>query len=145
MKNVNGKLLIERPLTAKQAEKNEVYENAFNFLKKNLKPGSTVYHTIKSVSASGMSRQISFFIVSDNRITNIDWYISHVLDYRRNPKNGALKVSGCGMDMGFHVVYSLGRKLFPSGFKLTKGQYGRNGDRTGFDKDGGYSLHSEWI
>lgn len=120
-------------------------EIAFSRLKKYLKPGSTIYHTVKHVAKSGMSRQISFYIVRDGKIESINWELSHILDYKRNPSNGALKIGGTGMDMGFHVVYSAGRKLFPNGFKLAEGQYGRNGDKSGFDKDGGYAFQSEWI
>ena|ERR1035437_1828097 len=50
---------------------------------------------------------------------------------------------GCGMDMGFHLVYNLGRTLFPEGFKV-EGR-GRNGDASGWDKDGGYALKQRWI
>jgi hypothetical protein len=38
------------------------------------------------------------------------------------------KVGGCGMDMGFHLVYTLASVLFPE-------------DR----KTGGYKLNHEWI
>lgn len=125
---------------------NELKANAIASLKKRLRPGDTVYHTVKHVSKSGMSRKITFFIADrKKKITCINWELSHALEYTRDKSNGALKVSGCGMDMGFHVVYSLGRVLFPKGFKLPKGRHGRNGDTSGYDKDGGYALHSEWI
>ena len=122
----------------------EQVETAMKLLK-TLKPGTTIYHCLKSVSSSGMSRQISFFVTNKEGIVNIDWNISHALGYSRNPKNGAIRVSGCGMDMGFSVVYSLGRRIFPDGFKLPKGRRGRNGDTSGFDNDGGYAFLSEWI
>lgn len=131
-----------KTLTVKEPTKQE---ESIKHLRSILKPGTTVYHALKHVSSSGMSRQISFFIVSkDKRIQCIDWHLSHATGYKR-ADNGAIKVSGCGMDMGFAVVYNLGRKLYPKGFKLGKNQYGRNGDRSGFDTDGGYSLKSEWI
>lgn len=47
------------------------------------------------------------------------------------------------MDMGFSVVYNLSSALFPDGFKTTG--FGRNGDTSGWDKDGGYKLKQEWI
>lgn len=31
-------------------------------------------------------------------------------------RDGAIVVGGCGMDMGFHLVYTLGRYLYPDGF-----------------------------
>lgn len=110
---------------------NELKENAIASLKKRLKPGDTIYHTVKHVARSGMSRTITFFIADRHKkITCINWELSHALGYSRDKSNGALKVGGCGMDMGFHVVYSTGRALFPKGFKLAKGQHGRNGDRS---------------
>jgi len=44
-------------------------------------------------------------------------------------KNGqrVLRVGGCGMDMGFHIVYSLSLALYGSA------------------NDGGYTLSQEWL
>lgn len=126
-------------------EVDEVKANALTFLKKNLKPGSKVYTIVRHVSKSGMSRNISTFIARKGEIIGLDWYVAHVLDAKRDPSNGGIKVHGCGMDMGFDLVYRLGRRLYPNGFKLAKNQYGRNGDKSGFDRDGGYSLKQEWL
>lgn len=126
-------------------EKSEAQKNAIAFLRKTLKPGKTVYTIVRKVSSSGMSRQISTFIRSKAGIINLDWYVANALEYKREPKHGALKIGGCGMDMGFHVVYNLGRKLYPNGFKLAKNQHGRNGDKSGIDTDGGYALKQEWL
>lgn len=128
-----------------KAEKKELQEQAMKFLKKVMKPGKTVYTIVRSVSSSGMSRKITCLIANKGELLNIDWYVANALDYRRDKNNGAVIIGGCGMDMGFAIVYSLGRKLYPNGFKLAKGQYGRNGDKSGFDKDGGYSLNQIWI
>lgn len=131
--------------TAMIVKEETLQQQAIGFLKKELKPGRTIYHALKSVSSSGMTRQISFYIIKGKQIISIDWYLSNALDMKRNPANGALKVSGCSMDMGFSIVYNIGRKVFPKGFKLAKGQYGRNGDKSGFDNDGGYAFKSQWI
>jgi hypothetical protein len=45
-----------------------------------------------------------------------------------------ITVGGGGMDMGFHLVYNLGRVLWPFGFK-----------RAGKRCDGGYALRQEWL
>lgn len=126
-------------------EKEQKRKEAIEYLRSILTPGTTVYTSYLSVSNSGMSRKISCYVVNNGRIQNISGYVGNAIDYRRDDKTGALKVGGCGMDMGFHVVYSLGRSLFPKGFKLAANQYGRNGDKSGFDKDGGYSLNQQWI
>ena len=55
-------------------------------------------------------------------------------------KTGGLRVSGCGMDMGFHVVYNLGYALWPDGTPEPHGT--RNGAP---DSDGGYALKHRWL
>ena len=79
-----------------------------------LREGSTVYTVLRSVSSSGMSRTMSVKIVRDGRIDDITFNVAHALDYPLVEVNGsrAIRVNGAGMDMGFHVVYSLGRVLF---------------------------------
>ncbi len=76
-----------------------------------------------------------------------NYAVGRALDLRHWKQNGreqdALVVGGCGMDMGFHIVYNLGRVLFPDGFKV-EGR-GRNGDTSGWDKDGGYALNHRWL
>jgi hypothetical protein len=49
-------------------------------------------------------------------------------------------VGGCGMDMGFHLVYNLGATLWPKGTEKPHGT--RNGEP---DTSGGYALKSRWI
>lgn len=112
-----------------------------------LKKGKfNVYTAVEHVSSSGMSRVISCY-VSDRagHIQDITYWVGKVTGYKIHSKYSGLNIGGCGMDMGFHLVYSLSRCLFPNGFKLEKGQYGRNGDKSGFDKDGGYKLKQIWL
>ena len=104
-----------------------------------LKPGDTVQCVLRSVARSGMSREISFLVVRDNAVLSIDWHIARVLDMKQG-RNGGIKVHGCGMDMGFHVVYNLGLRLWPKGTDKPHGT--RNGEP---DSDGGYALKSSWL
>ena len=137
----------------RQSAKEIERETARKELLEILKPGDTVYCVLRHVSRSGMQREIS--LMTDG-MRNIDWYVERVLDMRRGKRDG-LVVGGCGMDMGFHVVYNLGYVLFPEGFTCT----GRdshpnpcpssdhsNGDRdytSHQHSDGGYALKSRWI
>ncbi len=74
----------------------------------------TIYSILRQVSKSGMKRAISFCVVIDNKIIDIDYRISKVLDcYPIDKKYSGLKVVGCGMDMGFAVVYDLKKALYP--------------------------------
>lgn len=119
-------------------------EEALERLRKWIKPGDTLYTVLRHVSPSGMSRRIDVYLIEDNEPRFLSGNISKVLGYRLHDKGG-LVVNGCGMDMGFEVVYNLGRTLFPEGFKLPDGVRGRNGDTSGYDNDGGYALKHRWL
>jgi len=114
-------------------------------LRELVKPGDTVHTVLRSVSRSGMSRKIDLYFFAKNGSKHyLSGYAANVCGWSRD-KQGAIKVSGCGMDMGFSLVYSLSRTLFPAGFVLPKGMAGRNNDTSGHDRDGGYALKHEWI
>jgi hypothetical protein len=143
-------------------------EQAFATLRENIQVGDTVYCILRSVSRSGMSRVISFVTIKDGDTRTWDYSIACVLGESLDKRKG-VKVSGCGMDMGFATVYNLGRVLFPDGFG-TEGKdamgrtvrpksrdaaaravargfvfRGRNGDKSGWDNDGGYALDHRWL
>lgn len=140
-----------------------------------IKPGDTIYTVLQHVSSSRMSRVINLFVIRNSERSGkpepryIGQLTAKLLDHPWDYKHWGVKVGGCGMDMGFHLVYSLGRALFPQGFgeegyrvdgptirPLTKEKAalavakgwtfnGRNGDRSGWDDDGGYALSHKWI
>lgn len=135
-------MATEKRLTKKQQADADKAE-AVARLKKLLKPGDTVYCVLRHVSSSGMSRRIDFYSIRGKEHAFLSGYISRVTGYKFAKHGNGLVVGGCGMDMGFHVVYEIGRALFPKGFKV-KGR-GRNGDTSGWDEDGGYALKSTWL
>jgi hypothetical protein len=96
-----------------------------------VKEGDTVYTVLRSVSSSGMSRTISLKVAKDGKILDLTYYASILLDWTLVEVNGsrALRVGGCGMDMGFHTVYTLSRVLFRE---------------EGSTTDAGYSLNHNW-
>ena len=124
---------MRKPTKEEQAEARE-------FLLKTLKPGDTIYTITRHVSRSGMMRLISAFFVKDGEIYELDWQIARIGLFQRHKTDEGLVVGGCGMDMHFHLVYELGRILYPDGFKLAKGMYGRNRDTSGYETDGGYAF-----
>ena len=90
---------------------------------------TTVYTILRSVSSSGMSRRMSLKVLdTDGRLLDITYYVGGALGDPVSDTNGqrVIRVNGCGMDMGFSVVYDLSHTLF-------NGQ-----DRAG------YVLHHEW-
>ena len=104
-----------------------------------LTPGQTIYCMLRHVSTSGMSRRISLFIVNNGELDSLDYAASRALDWKISDKGGIV-VSGCGMDMGFHLVYSLGASVWPTGTPTPHGT--RNGTP---DSAGGYALKHSWI
>ena len=112
----------------KQAERDDARERLLSYY---IKEGQTVYTSVKSVSSSGMSRTMSLYVVDGDRIQNITYYVAQALKWPLVEKNGSrvLRVSGCGMDMGFHTVYTLARVLFAGSV----------------EGDAGYSLRHEWL
>jgi hypothetical protein len=120
-------------MTAKEKEK----QSAREMLRELLKPGDKVQTILRHVSRSGMMRHISMRI-PDRDIT----YLAAKAMNDKLTHNGpvAIKVKGCGMDMGFALVYELGAVLWPKGTSEPHGT--RNGKP---DYDGGYALNHEWL
>ena len=104
-----------------------------------LSPGAKVYTKVQHVSSSGMSRRISAYTANGDDIQQLDYWISIVTGWKLSDKGG-LVVSGCGMDMGFYLVYTLGAILWPNGTGEAHGT--RNGQP---DFDGGYALKQSWL
>jgi len=108
-------------------------------IKKKIKPGQTIYCTLRNVSASGMQRRISLHTIHKGELIRLDHAVS-VLTGRTLSDKGGIVCNGCGMDMGFDLVYSLGYSIWPKGTRKSHGT--RNGQP---DKDGGYALRHSWI
>ena len=107
-------------------------KEAHAWLKKHVHQGDTIYYIVKRVSNSGMYRHITFytfktkneFAEGENPIQKV-WLtraISTVLGYTFKNKTDCIGISGCGMDMGFHVIHSLGHELFGDGYQLKSEQ-----------------------
>lgn len=132
----------------RQSAKEIERETARKELLEILNPGDTVYCVLRHVSRSGMQREISF-LTDGHR--NIDWYVERVLEMRRGKRDGIV-VGGCGMDMGFHLVYNLARVLFADNF-ICVGDGCPSNDHTNGDRNykphkhsnGGYALKHRWV
>lgn len=106
-----------------------------------LHPGSIVTTVVRHVGRSGMRRAITLIIPDDNGgVTSIDHWVARVLGERIHQGAGGVVVDGAGMDMGFNLVYRLGRRLWPDGTPEPHGR--RNGEP---DRDGGYALKHRWL
>lgn len=109
----------------KELEKQQAIDSLNNIFDLMPQEKRVIYCVLRSVSSTGMSRVIDFYTVINDKPQYLSGLIRMALGYRM-AKNGGLVVRGCGMDMGFHVVYSVASVLY-------------GGSR------GGYEIKSEWI
>lgn len=77
-------------------------------LAKYVREGVTLYTIVRKVSSSGMSRNIDVYAIEDNKPVYLSGYAAKVLGWKM-AKDRGIVVSGCGMDMGFHLVECLAR------------------------------------
>lgn len=91
--------------------------------------GSTVYTILRSRARSGMSRVISPVVLQPKTYDSgcdVKWEAEPIFpEYKVAQllglgldKNQGIKIQGCGMDMGFHLVYTLASILYDDGNAL---------------------------
>lgn len=143
---------------ATKTEKAIAKEKAIAQLRDMFRPGDTVTTVLRHVSSSGMTRAIS--VISPD-LQDISWMVARATGDTFDQRYGGIKVGGCGMDMGFHLVYGLSRTLYPSYACIGKGNgswHSRCPSNThvnpGPDKDNfsptvmhtdGYALSHRWL
>jgi hypothetical protein len=116
---------------SKKAQKEQERESAraylLSILNKQNRP--TLYTNLKSVSSSGMSRDMKVLAVVEGEIVDITYYVGKLDIGTIKERNGqrVIRVGGCGMDMGFHVVYTVSAILY------------------GYEERGAYTIRHEWI
>lgn len=105
------------------------------------KPGDTLHTVLRGVARNGMSRRIDVYKLDAGDASYLTGWVATAVGFRR-AKEGPLVIGGCGMDMGFHVVSTLSRVLYPSGFGCIgerKGHVCPSNDHTNGDRD--YTPH----
>jgi len=101
-------------MTKKQAQEQEKQE-AIARLRDWLKPGDTVYTINRHTSSSGMSRVLSTVILKDGTDLHPNHAVATACRMPLVAKNGhdGIRIGGCGMDMGFALVYELSHTIYP--------------------------------
>jgi len=117
-------------------------------LREMLPPGATVSTILEHTARSGMSRSIKCVIADGGEVRNITGYVATALGTKRDRYWGITR-GGCGMDMGFDLVYSLSRALYPDGF-LCIGEGCPSNDHCNrvagpAHESGGYALKQRWL
>ena len=115
-------------------------EEAIEKLRQDIEVGDTLYTQLEHVTKSGMTRFIRVRKIEGNYPYDYTGLVAKALDWTYSDKYHAIKVGGCGMDMGFHLIYSLGQTLWPDGTPEPHGS--RNGEP---DTCGGYALTQRWL
>lgn len=122
-------------------------------LRELVKPGDTLHTISRHVSRSGMRRVIDLKLIrADGEVLHLGYNAALALGWSHDERHEGVKVSGGGMDMGFHLVYALGRTLFPDGFRCA-GKDCPSNDHANGDRnyrrhkhtDGGYAVRQRWL
>jgi hypothetical protein len=131
------------------AKTNPERDEAIARLHEWLKPGDTVYTIVRHVSRSGMSRDISVLIQTPEGMIHPNWAVARATGMRLVTAGGhdAIRIGGCGMDMGFALVYELSHRLWPEGFGCVGdgcngGTRCRSNDHSNGDRD--YTPHGSF-
>lgn len=132
-------------------------------LRARLKPGQEILCVLRHVSRSGMQRVIDLKVIEDGELRGLGWSAARAMEDRYDTKRDGIVVGGCGMDMGFALVYNLGATLWPDGFDCIgvggdvsninssnpdgrcPSNYHGNREHGAHHVDGGYALRSRWV
>lgn len=123
-----------------------------------LRPGTTVYTVTRHVSRSGMMRRMDVYAFAPDPDGGepsklyLTYWAAQLLGYSMN--DDGMRVDGCGMDMGFHVVHSLSYAMHgcrihgrhhcgPNAAEASERGYPHSPSLTAFRT--GYSLNHQWI
>lgn len=107
-----------------EKEKNEARKDLKKWLSEATQQNGhpQVYCVLRSVAKSGMSRVIHLFCVNreSGNLMHLSNRYALAMDYTVKPTDcgEGIHVSGCGMDMGFHLVYCLSSALYGDGYFL---------------------------
>lgn len=113
-------------------------QEALDRLREWMPAGSTVYCVLRHVSRSGMQRRIGVVVMTPEGPRHLNYAVGSVLGLRVTERGDGVVVNGCGMDMGWHLVYSLSRALWPDGFGCV-GKRCPSNDHVNGDRD--YTPH----
>lgn len=127
-------------------------------LRKLCPPGTTIYTILRHVSKSGMSRIIDLVIVAEGEPRSVGFLAAKATGGAWDRDRQGIKIRGCGMDVGFELVYRLGSALYRDGFGcIGEGCQSNdhiNGDRNytphadsapHWHRNGGYAFRHRWL
>lgn len=90
----------------------EARQSAITRLREVLKPGDTVYTIVRRVGRTGMSRDITPLTFRNGEPFYLGRLAAEALGWSIGDKDHGVRINGCGMDMSFHLVYTLAATIF---------------------------------
>lgn len=138
---------------ARQAEMMEARER----LRTELSTVDTIYTVLTHVSSSGMFRAIRPIVINaDREPWDLTWLVARAGIGKASQRHGGIEMGGCGMDMGFSLVYDIGRTVIPRdqpwacrGDRCQSNDHSNRVNRRGSDvvhaADGGYRFRHQWL
>ena len=116
-----------------------------------ISPGDVVYTSVKYTTRSALSRTIDLILIRENMPIRLAYYAARAVGLAYDDRRGGVRVSGWGLDMGFTLVYNLGRALWPSGFEClgptcpSNEHHGNQVLSQNRHVDAGYALIQRWM
>lgn len=125
-----------------------------------LRPGDVVHTVLRDVSRDGMNRSIDLVKLEHDRERGpwSRWLSRYVYEAdiggHWDQRRECIRVGGCGMDMGFALVYNLSAALYPDGWRcIGKRRRCPSNDHSNGapidgrmkHRDGGYALRHVWL
>ena len=93
-------------------------EQAIEQLREEIKEGDTLWTQLQHVSKSGMTRHIGVRHIKDNYPLNYTYIVAKALGSKVSDRYDGIKREGCGMDMGFDLIYNLSYVLYGDGYAI---------------------------
>lgn len=93
---------------------------ARKFLRRFLRKGTKVYTVLRHRTPEGTCRFIDLYVVKQNEPIRITWSAAQMLSWAYSRKWEALRVTGCGTDVGFEAVHALGGALLGDNYALSQ-------------------------
>lgn len=93
-------------------------EEAIEKLREEIKPNDILYTQLKHVSKSGMTRHIAVRKIENDYPYDYTYLVAKALDGKISDKYDGIKREGCGMDMGFDLIYHLSYVLYGDGYAI---------------------------
>lgn len=96
---------------------------ARDYLRRMFPKGATVSTITLHVARTGMSRAVAVLAPDQDErtgVVNVSWLVARALGWKLHPQHNGVNVQGAGMDMHFHLVYTLAQALYGDGYALNK-------------------------